>query len=341
MRSTESFSEPFDFSEQRFTVTPETMAIRRGVYQKVFGADVVVASECVLDLERGLRTWWRARIAALGGDGWNPFALPRERCFAGNCPSFRAMPVLSKLRCSRTWLCPYCWARRVAELVVLFKATLVASPERQLLGFIGRPHPDQPKLETPKQLIAAEREMRHCETWMAPPGFSPVGGLSFLCPDTDINDRIVIQRRGLIVVRAIPGVAPLVPGRLASWRDSVDGAFCYDRGEVAKAVSQAACFPWGLCVPPAALVVPFLKATRNVKFLATYGTIRNGEDPGEGPGLSSARPGGSSTVATPEGPPSQSRPGLITVEEHVRRGGGRDDVEFERREDDEYYGWRE
>ncbi len=188
---------------------------------------------------------------------------------------------------------------------------------------------------------------------MAPPGFAAAGGLSFLRPDPDDTGRIVIQRRGLIVVRPEQGVEPLSFGQFRPWRWSVAAAYCYPPERLEAAVAQAACFPYGLCGPPAEVVVPFLRATRSVKFLATYGTIRHGEPTDDFVGLAppsrppvattsrSVSPGLARSKSPRRGVKSEPRQTQFAPEEWSRHPDSRVYNEGERREDDEYYGYSE
>lgn len=270
----ESLSDPVfvpDFGGQHYTADEETLVFRTHLYTRILGVDPGEVSEVdVPGYELQLREWWARRVAALGAAGWTGANTELRRLFLLQCYPFRSSPDLKVKPCNRTWICPYCWMRRVASYVAPFQRCLDKGANRQLViyrGTQGRCLTNSDALGD--QLIEAKR-VRESEHWMAPPGQVAIGGLSYLCPAI-IDDRTVIERRGLIVVGCPKRGTPLPEGPLEPWRGSVVYALCSPARSLVDALVRALAFPGGFWATPAPVAVRSIEALRGAHLVSLYG----------------------------------------------------------------------
>jgi hypothetical protein len=329
MREKNTLPDLVDFSAQHYTCDTETLAIRTHLYRAVLGVEPAsVVEEDVPNHEAALRSWWRQRAVDLGRAGWGGGDTPERLSFLRKCYSFRAVPDSGEYACNRTWLCPYCWARRVAAYIAPLRACLAGGrPGRQLVGFAGGQAPWTTNSYSPEDQLREAKIVRKTEHWMAPPGFTAIGGLSYLCP-VFVDGSIFIERRGLVVVgRKSEQTEPLAVGRLTPWRGSVQAAGCFSPEPLASALTGVVSFPDGFFEPPAPEAVRFIRGLKSARLLSDYG---GGVTPLKPVGL---RRGGKNPPAAP----SPQR--FFGVEEWSRQAASRNYSEPDApREDDEYYG---
>ena len=111
---------------------------------------------------------------------------------------------------------------------------------------------------------------------MAPPGWTAIGGVSYLCPEV-VEDRVVIERRGLIIVGGSSAETPPLPsGSISVWRRSLEVAYCFRRERLVEALAQTLQFPPGFFATSPELAVSCLDQLRGAQLVSSYG---GGETP--------------------------------------------------------------